>query len=235
MKQRRGENQDKTFWNKEYQRGEHLALSTRESEDLIKFTLWLKREYGGDFLNPSDSVLDLGCGNGRNLIYLAQTFGVRGVGYDISAEAIAQAKEQSGKLPLEYSVCSVMDPLPLPDESQTLVLDMMVSHFLSNEERAHLRSEIARVLKPGGWLFLKTFLLDEDRHAERFLREHPGKEAGSYIHPVFGVTEHVFTEKELTEMLGSLFIVHKKVRSHRHLKDGRAFKRRSISVYAQKK
>ncbi|MCR4306831.1 MAG: class I SAM-dependent methyltransferase, partial [Candidatus Yonathbacteria bacterium] len=182
MKQRRGENQGKTFWNKEYRQGEHLALSTRESEDLIKFTLWLKREYGGDFLNPSDSVLDLGCGNGRNLIYLAQTFGVHGVGYDISAEAIAQAKEQSGKLPLAYSVCSVTKPLPLPDESQTLVLDMMVSHFLSDEERAHLQSEIARVLKPGGWFFLKTFLLDEDRHAERLLREHPGKEAGSYVH-----------------------------------------------------
>ncbi|MEK7152305.1 MAG: class I SAM-dependent methyltransferase, partial [Patescibacteria group bacterium] len=73
MKQKGGKNEGKTFWNKEYRQGEHLALSTRESEDLIKFTLWLKREYGGDFLNPSDSVLDLGCGNGRNLIYLAQT------------------------------------------------------------------------------------------------------------------------------------------------------------------
>jgi len=235
MKHESGANKDKTFWNKEYRKGEHLALSAHPSSDLITFILWLKREYGGDFLNPSDSVLDLGCGNGRNLIHLAHTFGAAGVGYDISAEAITQAREQSKALPITYSVHSVTAPLPLPDESQTLVLDMMVSHFLSDEERAGLRNEIARVLKPGGWLFLKTFLLDEDRHAERLLREHPGKETGSYIHPAFGVTEHVFTEKELTEMLGSLFIVHKKVRSHRHLKDGRAFKRRSISLYAQKK
>ncbi|MCR4330959.1 MAG: methyltransferase domain-containing protein [Patescibacteria group bacterium] len=235
MKQRRGKSEGKTFWNKEYQRGEHLALSTRESEDLVKFTLWLKREYGGDFLNPSDSVLDLGCGNGRNLIHLAKMFGVHGVGYDISEEAIAQAREQSGNLPLTYSVHSVTEPLPLPDESQTLVLDMMVSHFLNDEERARLRSEITRVLKPGGFIFLKTFLLDEDRHAERLLRAHPGKEAGSYIHPAFGVTEYVFTEKELVAALSPFFVIHKKVRSHRHLKDGRAFKRRSISIYAQKK
>lgn len=222
------------FWNKEYRGASHLALSDNPSEDLMKFTRWLEREHGREFLNRTASVLDLGCGNGRNLIWLARNFGTRGVGYDISNEAIALAKKLSEGLTIEYGIRSIALPFPLPDNSQTLVLDMMTSHFLKATERKNLLSEITRVLKPGGWLFWKTFLLDEDLHAQKLLRENPADEAGSYIHPKIGVAEHVSTEQEITEMLAPHFTVHKIAKSHRHLDHGRAAKRRSMSIYAEK-
>lgn len=223
----------RSFWNAEYKKAGHLALSDTPSEDLIKFTRFLEREHGRAYLNPVASVLDLGCGNGRNLIYLAKTYGMRGVGYDISGEAIAYAKRASENLRLSYEVHSIALPIPLPDNSQTLVLDMMTSHFLDTSGRASLTNEITRVLKPGGWLFFKTFLLDEDIHAARLLRDHPAEEPGSYIHPKIGVAEHVFTEEEIVAALESRFLIHKITKSHRH-KEQSGGKRRSISVYAQK-
>ncbi len=222
------------FWNKEYGAPANFALSLNPSEDLQKFVRFLEREHGRVYLNPIASVLDLGCGNGRNLMYLAKNYNMRGVGYDISKEAIDQAKEASRDMRIEYDVRSVAEPLPLPDKSQTIVLDMMVSHVLNKNEREQLREETARVLKPGGWLFLKTFLRDEDRHAERLLREHPAEEMGSYVHPEIGVVEHVFTEDELREELEKNFFIHKVYTSHRHLIRGKAAKRRSISIYAQR-
>ncbi len=221
------------FWNKEYKGRTHLALSDEASEDFVKFTRWNEREYGREFLNRAASALDMGCGNGRNLVYLARNFGIRGVGYDISSEAIGQAKRLSAGLPIEYKTRSIAEPLPLPDESQTIVLDMMTSHFLREDERKNLLAEIARVLRPNGWLFLKTFLRDEDIHAKRLLREHPAEEVGSYIHPESGLAEHVFTEEELAETLAPYFTIHKITKSHRHTDRGGG-KRRSISVYAQK-
>lgn len=235
MKKKRGGNEK--FWNKTYSRrhgAEYLALSTEPSEDLQKFTRWLEREHGRTFLNPRASALDLGCGNGRNLMYFAREYGMRGVGYDISSEAIKSARIVAGDLPLQFEVRSIAQPIPLPDESQTVVLDMMTSHFLRESERAALRAEIARVLRPEGWLFYKTFLLEEDEHAARLLREHPADEAGSYIHPSIGALEHVSTEEEIRQTLGEHFAIHKISASHRHLRHGRAFKRRSVSVYAQK-
>lgn len=223
-----------TFWNKEYKKGGHLALSDEPSEDLEKFVRFLGQEYGRTYLNPMASVLDLGCGNGRNLVYLSRTFGMRGVGYDISSEAINQAKRASTGLPLTYGVQSTAHTLPLPDRSQTLVLDMMVAHFLDASERKALIAEVTRVLKPGGWFFFKTFLLDGDMHALRLLREHPAEEPGSYIHPAIGAPEHVFTEDEINDLLAEDFFIHKITKSHRHKAPGSAAKRRSISVYAQK-
>lgn len=222
------------FWDHEYATGEKFALSTEVSEDLAKFMRWLDRQGGEFMLSRDDTVLDLGCGNGRNLIYLAQHFGITGTGYDISTAAIAQAKQASSELPLTYDVRSVGQDIPLADDSQNLVLDMMTSHFLKAAERTALRDEIHRVLQPGGWLFMKTFLRDGDKHSERLIADHPSDEPNTYIHPVIGVSEHVYSEEELREFLSEQFTIHKIYRSHKHVHRGRARKRRTISVYAQK-
>ncbi len=231
------------FWNKEYRRGakqkrrrgpeSHLALSTEPSEDLLKFCRWLEREAGRKYLNPIASVLDLGCGNGRNLVYLAREYGLRAAGYDSSGVALAQARTLSAGLNLKFTEHSIAKPLLLPDASQTIVLDMMSSHFLNKIERENLRKEIARVLKPNGWLFYKTFLREEDEHAERLLREHPAGEEGTYLHPEIGVAEHVSTEEEIKSALEKDFFIHKINKSHRHTREAGG-KRRSISVYAQR-
>ena len=223
------------FWDKEYTNPEHLNLSENVSADLVKFHRWFMRQKGlQPIFEQGRSAVDAGCGNGRNLIFLATEFNMKGIGVDISAAAIAQAKKASNKLPITYHVGTAGNPLPAENESQSLALDMMSSHFLNKTERAALRDELHRVLIPGGYLFMKTFLKDEDRHTERLLKEHPGEEPGSYIHPVMGVPEYVYSEEELVAFLSEKFIIRKISRSHRHKgKDG-AGKRRTISVYVEK-
>jgi SAM-dependent methyltransferase len=222
------------FWNEEYREAGHFALSEKQSEDLEKFTRWLVREYGNSVLNVMATVLDLGTGNGRNLCWLSETFGVRGIGYDISTEAVKQARKRAeiGKLPLTFEARSIGGTLTVPDESQSVVLDMMTSHFLKEAERTVLIEEIYRVLKPGGFLFYKTFLLDEDRHAKRMIRENPGGETNTYIHPEIGVAEHVSSEEEIEALYGEKFEIKKIERSHRH--KGKFAKRRSITLYLEK-
>lgn len=222
------------FWDQEYTKAEHLALSTEASEDLEKFTRWLERQTKRTLLNPTSSAVDFGCGNGRNLLYLAQQFGMRGVGYDSSASAIKEAIKLSENLTIKYQTRSIAGVFDLEDNSQTLALDMMSSHFLKKEERTQLRDEIHRALKPGGFLFMKTFLSDGDIHTKRLIAEQPGLEENSYIHPVIGVQEFVYSEEELYAFLSEKFIIHKSYPSHKHVLRGKARKRRTIAVYAQK-
>ncbi len=222
------------FWNKEYKTGEHLQLSDEPAEDLEKFCRFLIRQTGKKHLNVTTLALDLGCGNGRNLIYLGNSYGMRGVGYDISDEAIRQAKTASRELSISYAVRSIAERFDLKDNSIDLVLDMMTSHFLRKEERELLRSEIIRVLKPGGWYFFKSFLADEDLHAKRLLEEHPAGEENAYIHPRMGVYEYVWTENSLYDFFEPYFEIHKLERSYKHIRDGKAYKRRTVSLYLQK-
>lgn len=222
------------FWNREYQTSEHLALSSEPAEDLQKFVRFLERRTKHEILNSRSKVLDLGCGNGRNLIYLAESFGMRGTGYDISDVAIHEAKHASQDLPIQYEVRSIVEPLPQQDESINVVLDMMTSHFLRKAEREALRNEIVRVLRTTAWFFFKSFLAEEDLNVKRLLRDHPADEEGSYIHPELGVYEHVWTEDELHQFFSPNFEIHKIHKSHKHLKRGRAGKRRTISAYLQK-
>jgi SAM-dependent methyltransferase len=223
------------FWDNEYKRPEHLALSTEASEDLERFARYLVRQTGKTLLNPTQSIVDFGCGNGRNLVYLARETGVRGIGYDTSAAAIKEAKRLSEGLALGYEVRSIAGTFPvLKDDSCVLALDMMSSHFLGRDDRRGLRDEIYRILKPGGYIFMKTFLRDGDLHTKRLVSEAPGSEEHSYIHPIIGVEEYVYSEAELVDFLEEKFIVHKTFLSHKHKSHGKARKRRTICVYAQK-
>lgn len=223
-----------TFWDNEYKTADHLKLSTDHSEDLEKFTRYIIRAKHGHILGTGQSVTDVGCGNGRNLIFLAREFGMRGIGYDISTSATDIAKAASKDFTLSYTARSIAGTLDIPDASQSLVLDMMTSHFLSKAERTVLRDEIYRILIPGGFMFMKTFLADGDLHTRRLLIERPGSETGTYVHPVIGVDEFVYTEEELTAFLSEKFIIHKIYRSHRHVLRGKARKRRTVSIYVEK-
>ena len=80
----------------------------------------------------------------------------------------------------------------------------------------------------------KNTFKEDLNSTQRLLKDHPGKEEGSYIHPVMGVAEYVYSEEELVEFLSEKFIVHKIYRSHKPSFKGRARKRRTISIYAEK-
>jgi hypothetical protein len=107
-------------------------------------------------------------------------------------------------------------------------------------------------MKPFGWLLFKTFILDGDFHAKRLISESPdtgeiiydahGKiienlppETNSYIHPKIGVYEHVWTEAEIHQEFGPYFKIHKMIKSYKHIRDGKPYKRRTVSVYMEKK
>ncbi len=224
----------KNFWEKEYKKATHLKMSDEPAEDLLNFIKWTKRNAEWDPFPKDGFVLDLGCGNGRNIIALAKEFNMTGTGIDISAEAIEQAKKSSKGTTLDFFAKEISGKIDLDNQTADVVLDMMTSHFLNNEERKLLAEEIKRVIKPYGWFFFKTFILDGDSHAKRLLRDNPAGEEGSYIHPRIKVSEHVFTDEEIGSLFCPEFKIHKMLKSYKHVLDGKPHKRRTVSVYMER-
>jgi ubiquinone/menaquinone biosynthesis C-methylase UbiE len=227
----------KDFWNDEYKDPGYFALSTVVSADLEKWVRWMQKEYGKDVFRPGLTVLDLGCGNGRNLVYLCKQFGMKGIGYDISEEGIKQARAAAleENIQAEFFVQSIGDPIPVSDGSADIVLDMMTSHFLKEDERLKYRAELLRVLQPGGFLFFKSFYAPGDFHTKNLLKDHSAGEQNAYIHPKMKVYEYTWTDDAINQFFGQYFTLLKKEVSHRHFNKGKPNKRRSIVCYFEKK
>jgi cyclopropane fatty-acyl-phospholipid synthase-like methyltransferase len=239
----KSKNLGKNFWNKEYSQtdSDKFSLSENPSEDLQKFTRWLGREYKDEYINKYTKFIDAGCGNGRNSIWLSETFGAKGIGYDLSEIAIKNANQKKLEKKLEnnlnFFVQNLNQPIKAENNSHDLVLDMVASHVLRKEEREYFKNEVLRVLKSGGYYFLKSLLLDDDLHAKKMIRDDAGKagEENSYIHPTMNIFEHVPTENELKEFYKNEFEIEKIEKSFAHKIKGRANKRRSITMYLRKR
>ena len=108
---------------------------------------------------PGMTVLDAGCGYGRNLVHLLRE-GCQVFALDESAEAVEHVRKLAASLgaglPDANFQVGKIEQMPLPDELADVVICNSVLHFAKDEEhfRAML-SELWRVLKPGGILFCR--------------------------------------------------------------------------------
>jgi SAM-dependent methyltransferase len=102
-------------------------------------------------------VLEIGCGPGANLWYLARE-GFAAHGIDGSAVALAQARKRLGDEGLAAGlVCGDAMRLPWPDDHFDAVLDVECVYANVLADARRILGEARRVLRPGGRLFSKTF------------------------------------------------------------------------------
>lgn len=110
-------------------------------------------------LTPGMSLLDAGCGSGRNLVYFMRN-GYSVYGIDHSSDAVTQirmlAAQLAPQLPPDNFRVESVDKLSFANESFDVVLSSAVLHFARNEDHwlAMVR-EMWRVLKPGGIFFAR--------------------------------------------------------------------------------
>ena len=137
---------------------------------------YLQQQVG---INPSDSILEVGCGIGRDAIPLTQILNTEGsyLGIDIIGRSINWCTNNiTPKHPnFKFVHFDVEDqlhnpqgskkqkniPIPIGDNKVDLIILWSVVTHLFEEDTTHYFKEFARVLKPNGLVVVTCFVVDD--------------------------------------------------------------------------
>lgn len=110
-------------------------------------------DFFDDYAKPNADVLDLGCGQGRDAVFIAR-LGHRVMGVDISATGIAQLLEdaKAEKLNVEGVVADLTDYVP-EGEYDVIVLDRTL-HMLDAPIRLDILKRVSDVTRKDGFVLL---------------------------------------------------------------------------------
>ena len=150
-------------------------------------------------------VLDLGCGAGRHLVFLAKE-GFEVIGLDSSPVALEFSRERLEEEGLKAELVQAdMTKIPYPDSFFDAAIAIAAIYHGTLSKMRQAVSEIYRVLRPGGW----TLIEFKSKRSYRY-----GK--GRKIEPDTFIAEtggdagipHHYSDREEVEQLTREFILH---------------------------
>jgi len=150
-------------------------------------------------------VLDLGCGVGRNAVYLAKN-GFDVVGVDVSASALRLAKQWVREENLKNVVFlqATMTSIPLDDAQFDAVISVSVIHHAVKRDIEKTVDEVYRILKRNG-LFLANLTSVKDPRYGRGKKVEAGtfRTLEAFEEKRFEELHHYFTKLEVSQLLAN--------------------------------
>ncbi len=140
------------FWDKEYETSSCIWGDGPSELAVITVKYLQNHRLNKKFLN----IVDIGCGYGRDCLYLAKNLNCRVFGIDTSRKAIEILKNSIAEPyaeAIEFKCCSFRD---LDQCKYDVAFASNLYQILQGRQREELREKIANLLKPEGLLFLSN-------------------------------------------------------------------------------
>jgi ubiquinone/menaquinone biosynthesis C-methylase UbiE len=163
----------------------------REFSD-TRHSVWPSVKRFLDQIPKNTRVLEVGCGNGKNLAYLDDS--IEKIGCDMCEKFVDITRKKG----ITACNANALD-LPFKDNDFDVVLSVAVIHHLSTEERRLAAvQELIRVTKPGGVLFIQVWALEQPPESKRKFTKQDTMVSWKNKHDRF---YHVFKKGELEGLI----------------------------------
>lgn len=104
-----------------------------------------------------DKILDVGCADGATMIYCGLLGGGEVYGYDLNFDAVKKANEYLKKYNIRGEArCGNAKNMDFPEEYFDKVISSDFFEHINDKDKVEIFREINRVLKPEGFLIIKT-------------------------------------------------------------------------------
>ncbi len=122
-----------------------------------RYKKWKSVEDFLEVVQPTDKILELGCGNGKNLMDHKE----QSIGVDISEELCKICEERGIR-----TICGDILEIELEEESYDHILCIaVIHHFQKKEDQIRLIQKIYRLLKPGGRAIITGWNVSEPHYS----------------------------------------------------------------------
>lgn len=141
------------------------------------------------------TVLDLGCGGGRDSQYFSRK------GLVVTALDIATGEQQQEKLKRNNIrfIKSDIGDIRLKDDSFDIIYAHLSLHYFDNKKTEKILGNLYKILKPGGYIFIKCKSIDDPLFGK-------GKMIENNFYD-FGHTRHFFSKEYMREKLKDFRII----------------------------
>ena len=189
----------KETWEQEYSVFHAIpsSLRTEPAKALVLFA---------DLLNLKNKrVMDAGCGNGRNAVYLANR-GCEVTAVDFAEAALTETQRRADTAGVKNRVSvdkvDLSAMLPYASNSFDFVLDAYTfCHFLNEALATAFWTEMRRIAGPDGYLMSISFSVDDSYYAR--LRSGDGSKI--VFDPTNRISKRLYEETELKGFFSRLF------------------------------
>jgi len=204
------------FWNEQYK--EKGCLWGNEPSELAKIASRYLREH---ISNRELSMLDIGCGYGRDALYLSQNRNLTILGIDVSEEAIDIASRSVPDSQKEKLCFRHRDFREFVEGRYDIVFSSNLYQLLREDERREFVKTVLRVLKSNGLLFLSTLSVADPQHSGRgtpIPEESGSSQDLVYLHLCAeDELEEAFTSMNIKELFQHEYDEHRVMGDHHHI------------------
>jgi ubiquinone/menaquinone biosynthesis C-methylase UbiE len=197
------------IWEKEHDSPAVLLQmdSSDPSSGVKKFWQWLQKK---DLHKNHLKGLEMGCGKGRSVIWLAKQ-GVSMSGFDFSSNAITTAKLRAKLAGVEKNAKFIQqdatEPWSFASNSFDFVIDCFATTDIESVEgRQFATSEMTRVVKPNGYVLVYVMSTEDEFH-KMMVKESPTSEENAFLHHTTGKFEKVFKRDEILALHKGLTLI----------------------------